>query len=430
VLWKYFQKVKFTIMKTNRALVTLAVISLVLFSGCNKDNELGNDPNSNFNPLSSKAEAVSTVPLGSASTFGVLGGTTVTNAEESIINGDLGVSPGTAITGFQPEPINTIEGPGTVTAGLGLVTGTIYAGGPVAEQAQVDAAIAYNYLIDQVPGTILGDVYQLDGQTFTPGIYNFPTSANLQVNGQLILDFQGDNNALFIFQLGTTLVTMSNSNVIAINTENETDCTGSNVWWAVGTSATIDGNSFIGTVIANTSITMTNTGNESGATNVSGRMLALNGAVTMVKSLIDVCGSSVVIVDPPTDPICEGKDETAWADGDRYVKRGNWATYTAYNGVEKTVTLFAGQTYDIGSVTFSAPSSGFVTITIELNEFGAFQNTKENVKIEGYTKAPSKNPAPGRFTYKGHAVGSTYEIVVPVYNFYGVHVDAQSKYCE
>ncbi len=416
-------------MKTNKALITLAVVSLAIFSSCSKDNELGKDPNSNMNPLSSKAAALSTVPLGSASTFGVLGGTTITNAEASIINGDLGVSPGTAITGFQPEPINTIEGPGTVTAGLGLVSGTIYASGPFAVQAQVDAAIAYNYLIDQEPGTIMGDVYQLDGQTFTPGIYNFPTSANLQVNGELILDFQGDNNALFIFQLGTTLVTMSNSNIIAINTGNETDCVGSNVWWAVGSSATIDGNSFIGTVIANTSISMTNTGNVSGTTNVSGRMLALNGAVTMVNSSINVCGTSVV-VDPPTDPICEGKDETAWSDGDRYVKRGNWATYTAYNGVEKTVTLFAGQTYDIGTVTFSAPINGFVTITINLNEFGAFQNTKENVKIEGYTKAPNKNPAPGKFSYKGHAEGSTYEIVVPSYNFYGVHVDAQSKYCE
>lgn len=416
-------------MKTNRVLITLAVVSLALFSSCSKDNKLGNDPNSNSNPLSSKAAALNTVPLGSASTFGVLGGTTITNAEESIINGDLGVSPGTAITGFQPEPTNSIEGPGTVTAGLGLVTGTIYASGPVAVQAQADAAIAYNYLIDQDPGTIMADVYQLDGQTLTPGVYYFPTSANLQVNGELILDFQGDNNALFIFQLGTTLVTMSNSNVVAINTGNETDCVGSNVWWAVGSSATIDGNSFIGTVIANTSISMTNTGNVSGLTNVSGRMLALNGAVTMVNSSINVCGTSVV-VDPPTDPICEGKDETAWSDGERYVKRGNWATYTSYNGVEKTVTLYAGQTYDIGTVTFSAPINGFVTINIELNEFGAFQNTKENVKIEDYSKAPKKNPAPGKFSYKGYAEGSTYEIDVPVNNFYGVHVDAQSKYCE
>jgi chitodextrinase len=416
-------------MKTIRTLASLAAFSLVLFSGCNKENELVNTLDSSSDPLLSKAAAVSSVPLGSASTFGVLGGTTVTNADESYINGDLGVSPGTAITGFQPEPINSIEGPGTVTAGLGIVTGTIYAGGPVAVQAQTDAAFAYSYLIDQVPGTILGDVYQLDGQTLTPGTYYFPTSANLQVNGQLILDFQGDNNSLFIFQLGTTLVTMSNSNVVAINTGSKDDCVGSNVWWAVGTSATIDGNSFIGTVIANTSITMTNTGNESGATNVSGRMLALNGAVTMVKSVIDVCGSSDV-VNPPNDPICDWEEETAWSDGDRYVKRGNWATYTSYNGVEKTVTLFAGQSYDIGTVTFSAASNGFITITIELNEFGAFQDTRENVKVEGYAMAPKRNPAPGRFTYKGHATGSIYEIVVPVNNFYGVHVDAKRKDCQ
>jgi len=90
----------------------------------------------------------------------------------------------------------------------------------------------------------------------------------------------------------------------------------------------------------------------------------------------------------------------------------------------------AGRTHEIGTVTFSAPSNGSITITINLNEFGAFQNTSENVKIEGYSSAPKGNPAPGRFTYKGKAVGSTYEIVVPVSNFYGVHVDAKLKDCK
>jgi hypothetical protein len=223
--------------------------------------------------------------LGGAEGFAVLAATTITNDGASLINGDLGVSPGTAITGFQPEPINTIDGPGTVTAGLGVVTGTIYASGPTAAQAHNDAVVVYNDLVAQVPDNIYSGVTQLDGMTFTPGVYSFAPSANLQVNGAVYLDFQGDNNAQFIFQFGTTLVTMTGSKVVALNT-NSGDCIGSNVFWAVGSSATIDGAEFIGNVIANTTITMT-----SGAT-VAGRIWALNGAVTMIADTIAVCSSN------------------------------------------------------------------------------------------------------------------------------------------
>lgn len=229
------------------------------------------------------------VPLGSAGSFAVLAGTTVTNAAASQINGDLGVAPGTAITGFEPAPTNTIEGPGTVTPGLGIVEGTIYASGPVAVAAHNDALLAYNFLVAQVPDTILGPVYQLDGLTLTPGTYQFPSSANLQVNGTLTLDFQGNSDAVFIFQLGSTLVTMAESQMVAINT-GTAPCVGANVYWAVGSSATIDGAGFIGTVIANTTITMTSAGNLSGTNEVTGRMLALGGAVTMVNSQISICG--------------------------------------------------------------------------------------------------------------------------------------------
>jgi len=297
--------------KKNYFLTTFAIESVILFAGCSKDE---------IDPLASKGisqesgvfmtnntSSGSTVPFGTAINFAVLGGTTVTNDGASVINGDLGVSPGTAITGFQPEPINTIEGPGTVTSGLGVVNGTIYAGGPVAAQAHNDAVIAYNYLVAQVPLTTYSGVTQLDGMTFTPGVYNFAPSANLQVNGTVYLDFQGDNDALFIFQFGTTLVTMSGSNIIAIN--NNTDsCSGSNVYWAVGSSATIDGDNFIGTVVANTSISMA-----SGAS-VSGRMLALNGAVTMITDTISVCGSGGGGVTPPNPPCRDFVTGGGWID--------------------------------------------------------------------------------------------------------------------
>ena len=307
----------------NKLLKSATVMALVLIAGCQK-NEITKE-NSEANMLksgvmhSSQTLDQTTVSLGSASTFAVLGGTTVTNAEASIITGNAGVYPGTALTGFQPVPINKIEGPGTVTAGLGLVTGTIYAGGPVAAQAHNDAVLAYNDLVAQVPDTVYSGVNQLDGMTFTPGVYSFAPSANLMVGGTLTLDFQGNSDALFIFQMGSTLITMSNSNVIALN-PGTTDCLGSNVYWAVGSSATIDGESFIGTVIAHTTITMTNTGNDSGATNVAGRMLALGGEVTMVKSMISTCGTSGGDTNPPV--ICRD-----------FVTGGGWIDDKATFGV-------------------------------------------------------------------------------------------------
>jgi hypothetical protein len=121
--------------------------------------------------------------------------------------------------------------------------------------------------------------------------------------------------------------------------------------------------------------------------------------------------------------------ETAWAAGSRYVARGNWATYTAYAGAAKIVTLFAGQTMNAGQVAFSAASGGNVTITITLNpgwSLAEYENSgnpiPEAVKIQGYSSAPSGNPAPGLFTtYKGNEL----VVTVPVSNFYGVHIDVQ-----
>ncbi len=125
------------------------------------------------------------------------------------------------------------------------------------------------------------------------------------------------------------------------------------------------------------------------------------------------------------------KEETAWAAGTRYVTKGNWATYVAYYGAAKTVKLYAGQTIEVGTATFSAPVNGMVTIKINLT--GAiFSYDKadplydNNLKVQDYATTPPKsNPAPGLFAWKtriepGSTTGS---ITVPVNKFYGVHLD-------
>jgi type VI secretion system secreted protein VgrG len=190
--------------------------------------------------------------LGTAENFAVLAGSTATNIGSTIVTGDLGVWPGTEVTGFPP----------------GIVNGTIYPGGAVAQQAQSDVTVAYNDLAGRACNVDLTGT-DLGGSTLTEGVYCFSSSA--QLTGELVLDAEGNADALFIFQIGSTLTTASNSSVLVIN--NGTEC---NVYWQVGSSATLGtSTAFVGNILALTSITL-NTGAD-----VSGRSLARNGAVTM-----------------------------------------------------------------------------------------------------------------------------------------------------
>jgi len=196
------------------------------------------------------------------SSFAVLGGSTVTNTSTpTTVNGNLGVSPGSAVTGFPP----------------GIVTGgTIHAADSVAAQAQSDLVTTYNNLASTACGTDLTG-QDLGGKTLTPGVYCFSTSA--QLTGTLTLDAQGSSDAVFVFKIGSTLTTASGSSVLLING-------GSNcgVFWQVGSSATLGtGTSLLGSIVALTSITL-NTG-----ASVSGRILARNGAVTLDNSHVALC---------------------------------------------------------------------------------------------------------------------------------------------
>ena len=192
--------------------------------------------------------------LGSAQDFAVLGASTVTNAGSSTIYGSLGVDPTNSIVGF---PLGTVTG------------GSIYGSGGVSNLGQSAALTAYNTLAGlSVTTNLTGQ--DLGGLTLTPGVYKFNSSA--QLTGVLNLDFLGNPNANFIFQIGDTLTTASSSSVNVVN-GNST----SGVYWQVGSSATLGTSTmFAGNILANQSITLNNK-----ADILSGRAIALNAAVTM-----------------------------------------------------------------------------------------------------------------------------------------------------
>ncbi len=213
------------------------------------------------------------VGLGAANLFAVLGGTSVTNTGPSSINGNLGLWSGTSITGFPP----------------GTVNGTIDATNASAMQAQMDLTGAYNAAAAQPCGGVLTG-QNLGGQTLTAGVYCFASSA--QLNGNLILDAQGNANAVFIIQIGGSLTTLSSSQVTIIN-----GGTGNNVFWQVGGSATLGTTSqFAGNILALSNITL-----DTGADISCGRALALNGAVTMDTNDVSIDGPGCAPA-PPAAP--------------------------------------------------------------------------------------------------------------------------------
>lgn len=203
------------------------------------------------------------VSLGSASSFTVLGSTTVTNTGNSLITGDLGLYPGTSITGFPP----------------GIVSGSIHNSDASAELAQTDALQAFNDLGLMTPTNNLTG--QDLARTLTSGVYHFDSDAGLSESGTLFLDGPG----AFVFLVESTLTTGSASNISLTNGANAAD-----VFFRVGSSATLGTSSeFVGTIIANTSVTAT-----TGAV-IEGRLIALNGAVTLDSNNVAVPEPSSVL---------------------------------------------------------------------------------------------------------------------------------------
>jgi hypothetical protein len=206
--------------------------------------------------------------LGSSQSFAVLGHETVTNGHSAPnvttqVYGNLGVTPGTSVTGFYPD--------GTVSGG------TIHLNDGVAQVALADATTAYNTLagspfLYDYTGIVLGSAGYT---TLTPGVYHFDTSA--QLTGALTLDFQGNSNANFIFQIGSTLTTASSSSVNVINGGSL-----GGVYWQIGSSATLGTDTtFAGNILALASVTL-----DPRAQILCGRAFALTGAVKLTDNLL------------------------------------------------------------------------------------------------------------------------------------------------
>jgi len=191
--------------------------------------------------------------------FAVLAGSTVTNTGSTVIAGDVGVDPGSAVTGFPP----------------GLASGAIHKADGAAAQAQAALTAGYIDAAGRSGGTtVAGD---LVGKTFTAGVYK--STSSLALSGDVTLDAQGDPAAVFIFQISSTLTTGSGSHVVLAN-----GAKACNVFWQVGSSATLGTNSvFKGNILALTSITITT------GVNLQGRALARNGAVTLDSDVITGC---------------------------------------------------------------------------------------------------------------------------------------------
>ena len=225
-------------------------------------NALANDKVWTFTS-SAGASNQTSVALGGSGSFAVLAGATITSTGATALTGDLGISPGTALTGFPP----------------GTVTGTKQLGNAASATAMTDLTTAYNDAAGRIqsPVTVAGN---LGGLTLPPGLYKSTSSLSIS-SGDLTLDAKGDANAVFIFQMASTLTTTSGRKVILSGGAKST-----NVFWQVGSSATLGTTSvFKGTIMADQSITLA-----TGAT-LNGRALARVGAVTLA-------GNAVVMPTP------------------------------------------------------------------------------------------------------------------------------------
>jgi hypothetical protein len=271
--------------------------------------------------LTSPSHAQQAPSLLTAASFAVLAGSTVTNTGPTAINGNVGVSPGSAITGFPP----------------GIVNGVTSVADAVAAQAQIDNMSAYNVLAGRPITTNLTG-QDLGGKTLIAGVYGFNTSA--QLTGTLILDGQGNPNAVFIINIGSTLTTASNSRILLTN-----GAQGGNVFFRVGSSATLGtSTSFTGDILA--LITL-----DTSATIICGDALAQHGAVTLDSNTITICTTTTASASSVLPSSATGNQRAVANSIDTFVRNGgtlppafaNLLSFLSPGQLESAFTQLSGE---------------------------------------------------------------------------------------
>lgn len=235
--------------KTSKIIALSAIIALGFSYACNKDD-------SKVPKQKVKMEHVAT---GDASNFGVLAGAGVTSTGETVITGDLGLSPGTSVGGFPP----------------GVLNGTLRINDAISNQAKLDLTTAYNDAAGRISKDMVSLSGNIGGLTLTPGLYKSTSSLEIS-SGDVTFDAKGDKDAVFIIQIASSLTVTSDRKVMLSG-----DAQASNIFWQVSSSATFGTTCvFKGVVMALESITF-----DTGAS-LEGKALARNGAVTLDANII------------------------------------------------------------------------------------------------------------------------------------------------
>lgn len=323
------------------------------------------------------------VDLGTAATYGVLGANAVTNTGPTVVNGDLGVSPGTSITGFGAAP-------------NGVVTGTVHQTDAAAAQAQRDTTTAYDIAASLTP-TRTG-LTELNGLSLTPGVYS---GGALQLADTGALTLAGSADSVWVFQAASTLTIGSGTRITI--TGGASSC---NVFWQVGSSATIGtGAQFQGTVLAQQSVTAT-----TGAT-VQGRLLARTGAVTLDTNTITAstgCPAPGTPSETVAPTITSGTPTTATAGTPYdYTVTATGTPAPTFTATGLPTGLSIGGSTGVISGTPTTPGTSTVTITASN---GTTPDDTQTVTITvqpAATTSPTPTPTAPATTPAGTPNGTT-----------------------